>query len=489
MDKATYIFEFCAGKGKSFKDYDPGTMEIIDTLNETSTEQLKEAFLCGKSALNSWKKTTRHERIDLLKNYQSMIQKNEHALSTLISLETGKPLWESKQEVQAMHAKIDISIEAFQERCPSKPFTKGEIHHEIYHQALGVICIIGPFNFPAHLPNGHIVPALLAGNTIVFKPSELTPKVGIKLMSLLEEAGLPKGVVSLVQGGKLVGQTLCTLPFNGYFFTGSYETGNKIKKNCPENALLALEMGGNNALIVSTVDSEKAAAYTMLQSAFISAGQRCTCARRIILIESEQTQSILEWFIHLAKNLRVGHYSDTPEPFMGPLANPQLKETIQEHLILLKRYNAEILLEPKFLDEPNGYLSPIIIDISKLSHFLPDYELFAPLTHIMRVKTLDEAISVSNQSNYGLSASILSTDKTEFEKAKESLHVGLLNWNLPTTGASSKLPFGGVGKSGNFRPSAYYASDYCSYPMSSMQRKTLHYPDVLPPGLTDGRPY
>ncbi len=425
------------------------------------------------------------ERIAILKEYKEEVSLHKDELATLIAKEMGKPLWEATGEVLAMLNKIDISIEAYDARSGTKILSEGGRVQALRHKPHGVIGVLGPFNFPAHLPNGHIAPALLAGNSVIFKPSELTPKVGEEIVRLWEKTSLPKGALQLLQGGKEVGQQLATHPdISGLFFTGSYRTGVFLSEEFgahPEK-ILALEMGGNNPLVVKKISNPTAAAYITIQSAFLTSGQRCTCARRLIVVEGKESASFIEELLRLTRNLRVGPYTDNPEPFMGPVISLQAAENLLQNQNDLLSLGGKALIEMKQLKKGRSLLSPGIIDMTEAKK-ANDEEFFGPLLQLYRVKDLTSAIKMANDTKYGLAAGILSEERSDFETFFKEIQAGLINWNVPTTGASSSLPFGGVGCSGNHRPSAYYAADYCAYPVASTESEKLSLPKTLTPGI------
>lgn len=444
--------------------------------------EINQKVAISLSVFQKWSHSPLEQRISYAKKYQEILDINKEALSLSISKETGKPLWDSRTEVAACIGKVTLSIESYYERTGTKIKDHPSGKSVTRHHPQGVVAVFGPYNFPAHLPGGHIIPALLAGNTVIFKPSELTPSVGEQLFNFWKETGLPEGVLQLIQGGPETGKILSNHPdINGIFFTGSWKTGKILSEQCGSRPqiLLALEMGGNNPLIVSKVSDLKAAAYITIQSAFISSGQRCTCARRLIVVGENHT--FLETLLQMTATLRTGYYTEDPQPFMGPVINRKAALEIlqkQENLISL----GGVPLKQMILKE-EAMLSPGIIDVTAVKE-LPDEEIFGPLLQVIRVKNLEEAIQVANHTKYGLAAGILTDQKEEYENVLAQAKAGIVNWNTSLTGASSAAPFGGIGRSGNHRPSAYYAADYCSYPVASLENEHLSIPKTLPPGIT-----
>ncbi len=420
------------------------------------------------------------ERIEHLNRYGERLKENKETLALAISKETGKPLWESRTEVDAMIGKIPISIESYLERCYTKESTQGTYKLFTEFRPHGVVAVFGPFNFPGHLPNGHIVPALLAGNTVIFKPSEWTPHVGELIKQYLQ---LPDDVFQLVQGGPEVGKALAESPHvKGIFFTGSSTVGELLKSQYP-NKILALEMGGNNPLVISKISDVKAAAYLTIQSAFLTAGQRCSAARRLILTDECPKDAFIEELINQIDKLKIGAFDDPVEPFMGPVIHLKAAENLLKAQRDLISQGADVIYPMRQLREGLAFVTPAVIDVTHIQS-PQDVEHFGPFLQVYQTDTLEHAIEIANNTAYGLTAGLFSDSEAEWKQFYSSIKAGIINWNTPLTGASSKAPFGGLGKSGNFRPSAYLAADYCSYPIASMQKQTLEMPTNLTPGIS-----
>lgn len=473
------------GHGPLLQSINPATEEMVWQGLTADENDVNLAIESARSAYPEWFESGIETRIAFLRKYKQILEAEKNSLATTISLENGKPLWESFGEVNAMIGKVDISIDAYVHRCP-EIFKEDKQRQMITrHHPHGVIAVFGPFNFPGHLPNGHIIPALLAGNTIVFKPSELTPLVAEKMIKIWEQVSLPKGVINLIQGGPDTGRMLAGHPdIDGLFFTGSWNTGSLLTQlfSKKPGKILALEMGGNNPLIVSTVTDLQACAYTTIQSAYLSSGQRCTCARRLIVPSGSLGDAFLSELIKMIGHLKIGPHTSRPEPFMGPVISINAAEKLLSAQENLKSQGGICLVEMKQCEPKSAFLSPGLIDVTQVKN-RSDEELFGPILQLIRVDSFEKAIKEAANTEYGLTAGLLSDSKDEFEQLAKSLKAGLLCWNTPTTNASSALPFGGTGKSGNFRPTAYYAADYCAYPMTFMESQSLKLPENLAPGI------
>lgn len=475
-----------AGAGATFVSIDPAKNQPVWRGEAASAAQVDDAFRAARSAFYLWAELSFDERAALVRNFAAKLTEHKEAMAFCIASETGKPLWESRTEVAAMIAKIDISIRAYQERTGERenPMPQGRAF--IRHKPHGVVAVFGPYNFPGHLPNGHIVPALLAGNTVIFKPSELTPKVAELTVQLWQQAGIPSGVLNLLQGEVDTGKAVAAHPeLDGLFFTGSSRTGHFLHQQFAgrPDKILALEMGGNNPLLVAEVSHIDATVHDIIQSAFLSAGQRCTCARRLYLPAGSLGDAILQRLLDVTARLQVGLYDADPQPFIGAMISNKAALgmlAVQQQLVAL---GAVSLLPMRLLTPETGLLTPGIVECSAVGD-LPDEEHFGPLLKVFRYQDFDAAIDAANQTHYGLSAGLLCDNEALYQRFFRRIRAGIVNWNRPITGASSAAPFGGIGGSGNHRPSAYYAADYCAYPVASVELAQSELPAQLSPGLT-----
>lgn len=477
-----------------FISENPATQTPLWEGFESQPADIKQAITSGLKAAAYWATTSLEARKALLKRYAQTLQERLDFLSQQLAEEHGKPLWEAKTELQSTIQKVSISIEAYNHRCAEVITTQANLRSATRFKPHGLLAVLGPFNFPWHLPNGHIVPALLAGNAVIFKPSELAPRIAEHMLTCWQDAGLPKSVLQVIQGGQETGKILIEQPeLAGLLFTGSASVGQMIHKiyaDRPEK-ILALEMGGNNPLIIHDVSNLEAAAYHILISAFITSGQRCTCARRLILIDSPQNRTLLQHLIKQTEQIRIGPYDQQPQPFMGPLISAQAAQKLKKAYQALISKGAQALLDHNNLflkkngPETNAWLYPVILDVTPIPiQKRPDQELFGPILQISWVKDLDTAITEANQTRYGLSAGIFSENPKIYERFFQEIRAGIVNWNRPLTGASSNAPFGGIGHSGNHRPSAYFAADYCAYPVASQEETHLAMPETRLPGFS-----
>lgn len=473
-----------ASLGEPFTSTNPADGSIIWRGTMATPLEITAACCAARCALSKWSNTRFESRVTIIENFAKRIEARRQELKILIAKESGKPLWEAATEVSAVIGKITLSVQAYKARTAEKEFSSPDARSFLRYKPHGVVAVLGPFNFPAHLSNGHIVPALLAGNTIVYKPSEHTPAVAELVLECWHDSGIPRGVINAVQGGVSSAKMLLQEDIQGVYFTGSYKTGLQINQQFSDRPeiILALEMGGNNPLIVDSIENISAAVYHTLLSAFITAGQRCTCARRIIIPDNPLGDAFLMLLIKTTQSLRVGAYTNQPEPFIGPvISQAHARSHLKAQASLIKA-GGHAWLSMSHLADNTGLLSPGIIDMSAVKN-PPDEEIFAPLTQIYRYRDFQEALTLANQTRYGLAASLLSDKKENYEEFYKTIRAGLINWNRPTTGAASHLPFGGIGRSGNHRPSGYFAADYCAYPTASLVDSQLSIPDPSLPGI------
>lgn len=474
------------GQGPMFQSIDPATNQVIWQGQGADAQQVDTAVHAARQAFYLWANRPLAERIAIVEAFAAQLQQHSDEMARCIALDTGKSYWESKTEVAAMVGKIAISVRAHAERTGTVENSMPGARAFIRHKPHGVVAVFGPYNFPGHLPNGHIVPALIAGNTVLFKPSELTPKVAEYTLQLWQQAGLPAGVINLLQGEIATGKAIAAHPgIDGLFFTGSSNTGHYLHQQFAgqPGKILALEMGGNNPLIINNVANIKAAVHDIIQSAFISSGQRCTCARRLFIKRDANGDAILAALVSATKAIKVGMPFADEQPFYASMISAKAAAGMVKAQAEIQALGGVSLVELTQLDANLGFVTPGIIDVTD-ARPLPDEEHFGPLLKVYRYDDFDAAIAEANNTRFGLSAGLLADNAADYEHFFSRIRAGIVNWNKPITGASSAAPFGGIGASGNHRASAYYATDYCAYPVSSVEAEQVSLPAALSPGLT-----
>lgn len=461
------------GRGEVFASTDPARGETVWSGAAADALDAEDALRAAHGAFPAWAATALEERIALARAYGERLKARAEDIARDIARETGKPLWEARAEVAGMVSKVEVSIRAQAERAGSRAAEAAFGRSVLRHRPHGVMAVLGPFNFPGHLPNGHIVPALLAGDTVVFKPSEETPLTGANLARAWQEAGLPGGVLNLVQGGRDTGAALIAGKIDGLLFTGSAAAGAHFRRafvDRPE-VILALELGGNNPLIAWDGDPA-AAASVIAQSAFFTAGQRCSCARRLVLPRGPRGDAILEALLALVARLTIGEWDSQEPRFMGSLISVAAADRVRAAVAALVARGARVLFAGTL---PAGlspaFVAPTLLDVTEVD--VADEEIFGPVLQVIRVDDFETAIARANDTAYGLAAGLITEDDALWEIFLDRARAGVVNRNRPTTGAAATLPFGGLGASGNHRPSAYYAADYCAYPVASFEADRL----------------
>ncbi len=425
----------------------------------------------ARRAWPAWAAQPLTTRMELVRRFANEVRKASDKLAELIARETGKPLWESRSEVEAVINKVEISITAYADRTGQKRLDSAlQGTAAVRHKPHGVMVVLGPYNFPAHLPNGHIIPALIAGNVVIFKPSEKTPAVGQLLMECFYKAGISSTVAQFFVGGPEEGKALVAhRGIDGVLFTGSAQAGIAINKKLANNPgkIIALEMGGNNPIVVIDTPKINDAVNLIIQSAFTSAGQRCTAARRLIIKES-MYDPIIDELKTLVSRIIVDEPFADPAPFMGPVIDNAAAEQLVESFLYFLSNGGKAIRHMTRPKDDLPFLSPAIIDTTNMTD-RPDVELFGPLLQVIKVKDFDQAIIEANRTRFGLAASLIGGTPQDYNRFWANARAGIVNWNRPTNGASSNAPFGGLGLSGNHRPAAYYAADYCAYPVASSE--------------------
>lgn len=491
-----YIGDFISGafvpvtkaEGK-IKDLSPCDLQDVVIEVPYNNDHVDRACMAARKAYLPWARRSMDDRKKCLLKLKEVFEAHAAEMAEVIARDTGKPLWEAKTEAAALAQKIDITVNysiklVAEEHLPNAlPGVEGVTRYK----PRGVMAVVGPFNFPAHLPNGHIIPSLLMGNTVVFKPSEQTPAVGQLYAKMFERAEFPPGVFNMVQGvGETGRKMVLHEEVDGILFTGSFEVGHKIRLETLTHywKILALEMGGKNATVIwDDADLDKAV-YETLIGAFMTSGQRCACTSRVLVHEKIADQ-FTERFYQAAKKLTIGHWSENP--FMGPLINEGAVEKYLRFQEIAKRENCESLMRGKVLDlkHKGHYVTPSINLVNKFdpNAIYQKSEIFGPNVAIYRTSDFDETLNIVNSTGYGLVAALFTKNKELYERALLEAKVGLLNWNRTTNGASSKLPFGGMLKSGNDRPSAHFAIQYCAVPVASLEDPTPFDAGKILPGM------
>lgn len=495
----------------------PADLSQLLGVHRVAASQVDRAVESASRALPAWSARPLEERVAVVRAIGATVKKHEEALAHAIAIGMGKPLWEARTEVAAVVAKAQVTadeglawVRGFVPPGMAPAAAGQELTTpaaECRFRPLGVLAVIGPFNFPVHLPNGHVLPALACGNTVVMKPSEVAPNVGELYARILVEAGVPPGVFNLVQGRGREGSALAGhTHVDGVLFTGSWDVGLSLERqNLGHTRLLALEMGGKNAgLVLEDADEDKAL-WDLCFSAFVSAGQRCTATSRAIVVgPPARADAFARRAAALARTLAVGHPLD--DVFMGPLASEAALHKFEQGCTsareggrlsssavpVSERRAPRAEIEEVLRSEraaPKGltgcYATPSVHRVhARAGTPYERDELFGPDLAVFHAGSLEEAIALANDTDYGLAASVHTRDPSRFEVALRGLRCGVVNLNAPTVGASGRLPFGGLKRSGNHRPAGLFSSLYCASPVAVLRGAPTLEGQALSPGVT-----
>lgn len=472
-----------SGNGELFTSTNPSTGQDIASITGASPHQVGEAVVAARGAAQAWSVSTASQRRESLEGFADAMRGDAgEQLARLIAQEVGKPLWEARTEVAAVAGKVAASIEASEIRASDiqKTLPTGELITRFV--PVGVLAVIGPFNFPAHMPNGHIVPGLLAGNTVVFKPSPLTPVSSGFYASKLAEF-VPAGVVNLLHGGVDVAEALIDQAIDGVCFTGSREAGVSIHRALagrPE-VQLALEMGGVNPLLVSSYEELDVAVSIAINSAFILAGQRCNCARRL-LVKRSIADEFLDRLAEVVQSIVIGDALDEVNPpFMGPVITSLARDRVLEAQQRLLDMGGKVILAAERRTGPGSFMTPGLVDVS--GRPFEEEEVFGPFLQVEVIEDVDDGVARLAGARYGLAAGIISTERADYERFASGVQAGLLSWNQQLTGASALAPFGGLRLSGNHHPAGLLSVDYVCDGVSLTEVPNPKLPASPIPGL------
>jgi len=436
--------------------------DVFFSWNEEPKLKLNSIALKGKQAGEKWSQVPLVKRIEKLKPIKSLIKKNIKSWGQIIARETGKPLWESEGEVKTLLSKVDFTLKEAVKRIETQRTNQGQIRFK----SRGLCLVIGPFNFPLHLPFGQILPALLAGNAVIFKPSEKTPASAQALSLAFDELGLESGLYQMLQGGAKLSAKLCKNPFvDAVFFTGSFKVGQKIKESLIKNPhkFLALEMGGYNSALVWEDADLDLAVRECLKACFWTTGQRCSSCSQILL-HPEIASRFIKKFVSEAQKIKPDHWSKNP--IMGSLIDESALKNFFKVQKQAQKEGAQVLLKGERLFKDKGYyVSPGIYKMKfhKNSKLGKD-ETFTPQVILYETSHLEEALERIHHSGFGLALSVFSQKAKGF--IARHAKAGLIYYNLGSIGASVQFPFGGYGKSGNDRPAGAFAIDSCVVPIA-----------------------
>ena len=465
--------------------FDPARPSVEVARVRVDAGAVDAAVRAARAAFPAWSAHSMDDRAALLQAWSATCARHAERIAVAIMRETGKVIAEARQEAALLSDKVAVTLE---ERVRARvtgyefPANATRVNRCTY-RPFGVMAVIGPFNFPAHLPNGHWVPALLAGNTVVFKPSEKAPGVGALMAELMAESGMPADVFNLVQGrGDAAAALVEHADVDGVLFTGSWPVGRRIMERNLDRPgrMVALEMGGSNPAIVMDDADLKQAVIECVRCAFITTGQRCTCTRRVV-VHRAVAERFIAAFVECARTLTVGAGDAEPAPFMGPLVSREAREAALAFQAECAARGERVLLESRAPTGDGWFVTPGVVQAKRFER-ATDREVFGPVVRIAVAEDLQDAIVQANATDFGLAASIFTQSEANVAAAMAGLRAGCINVNCGTAGASGKLPFGGLGRSGNLRPAGAAMIDACAYPVATMAERGSA--ATVAPGMT-----
>lgn len=453
---------FIAGKwrdshsGETFASTNPArTSEIIGYFQKSTVADLEEAITAARTAQPAWAATPPPVRGEILLRTALLLQQHQEELATLMTREMGKVLKETRGDVQTA---IDVAkyVAGDGRRAEGETIPSGlpNKFNMTIRQPLGIVGIITPWNFPMAIPAWKTFPALLAGNAVILKPASDTPLLALKLAEILQQAGLPDGVLNVITGpGGTLGDALASHKLvNMISLTGSTEVGRHVAEICGRDLRrCTLELGGKNAVLVLEDADLDLAAESVAWGGFGTTGQRCTATSRVIVHTAVQ-QAFTDRLIAAAEKLRIGDGLDSAID-MGPLVNKGRVKAVHEYTQIGQQEGAKLLIGGSPLNDGDysdgAFYRPTIFTNVQPTMRIAYEEVFGPFVSILPVSSYEEAVQVANSTEYGLSTSVFTNDARITFRAMRDIVSGLLYFNAPTTGAEIQMPFGGMKASGN----------------------------------------
>ncbi|HSU50492.1 MAG TPA: aldehyde dehydrogenase family protein [Segetibacter sp.] len=426
----------------------PATEEIIKEVIEDTGQSLVKKFGLLQSNQLEWQQVTLSERVNVLKKFIDLLEENTEKLADTLTSEVGKPLQQSRNEISSAQKRIKWLAENAEKYLSPEIMTFEEgMEERIVYEPLGVICNISAWNYPYLVGVNVFVPALLAGNAVMYKPSEYATLTGLEIEKLLKEAGVPENVFHIAIGAKQVGELLLDLPFDGYFFTGSYKTGKYIYERVAHKMVVCqCELGGKDPLYVAddVVDIKSVAASTA-DGAFYNNGQSC-CAVERIYVHEKVYDNYIEEFIKEVKSWKVG-LPTTEGIYIGPLSRKEQLEMLKQQVADASKQGATIVTGGSRIDRQGYYFEPTVLTNVNHNMKVMKDESFGPIIGIMKVKNDEEAIQLMQDSEYGLTASVYSSNKSRAENILQKINSGTGYWNCCDR-LSPALPWSGRRHSG-----------------------------------------
>lgn len=430
------------------KIVNPATGEPLQSIDEDTPDSVAEKFDQARRAQRQWRNSDLARRKEALGAFSKLIESEQAELAKTLTLEVGKPITQSHNELNAFRKRIEFFAEHFEAELEAEVVARApDLEEMIAHEPLGVIGNISAWNYPFFVGGNVILPALLTGNAVLYKPSELATLTGLGIVRLLHQAGIPEGALSAVVGGPEVGKLLCDQALNALFFTGSVATGRAVARAAAERLIpVGLELGGKDpAYAASDVDVAKAAA-ALADGAFYNTGQSC-CAVERIYVHQSIFDSFLEAFVAEVRKLKLGDPLDAATT-LGPLARGEAQLVhLEQQVSDARSKGARVLTGGKRADRPGFFFEPtVLVDVDHSMQVMRD-ETFGPVIGLMPVPSDETALELMNDTDYGLTAAVYTNDAARAQRLLAELEVGSAYWNCCDR-VSPALPWSGRRNSG-----------------------------------------
>ena len=446
--KNQFLFAIRKTQMKSLSVINPANEEIITELNVDTQQSLQKKLESLKAAQSGWYKVPLQQRTEVIQKFSELLEKNMEHLAAVLTSEVGKPLQQSRNEINGARARIKWLTENAEKYLSDEIMGYGDgMEEKISYEPLGVVCNISAWNYPYLVGVNVFIPALLAGNAVMYKPSEHATLTGLQIEKLLKQAGVPENIFLVAIGAGSVGDLLLELPFDGYFFTGSYKTGQHIyEKVAPKMVPCQCELGGKDPLYVADdVQDIKTVAAATADGAFYNNGQSCCSVERIYVHEKVYDQYIDE-FAKEVQSWKIGSPTDEGI-YIGPLSRKEQLTVLENQVNDATSKGAKILTGGKKINSKGNFFEPtVLLNVAHDMSVMRD-ESFGPVIGIMKVNNDDEAIELMKDTEYGLTASVYSADKNRAENILQQINAGTGYWNCCDR-VSAALPWSGRKHSG-----------------------------------------
>ena len=425
----------------------PADGSLLRELAEDDPRAVAAKYARARAAQPAWAALALTERLAAIRRFKEAIEKRKDELGRTLTRETGKPITQSRNELNALAGRLDFFLDKTQASLAPETVLEGpELREQITHEPLGVVANVSAWNYPYFVGSNVFAPALLAGNAVLYKPSEFASLTGLAIGEMMRAAGVPEDVFAVVVGAGAAGAALAAQPVDGVFFTGSYATGARIAAACaPRMVKLQLELGGKDPVYVCEDARVDFAAESLADGAMYNAGQSC-CAVERIYVQERIHDRFVEAFVETAKGYKCGDPTDE-QTYLGPLARAPQLEVLERQVADALAGGAKLLAGGKRIVRPgNWFEASVLADVNHAMALMRE-ESFGPLIGIQKVSGDEEAVRLMNDSEYGLTAGVYTPDEARARRILAQVRAGSAYWNCCDR-VSPRLPWSGVGHSG-----------------------------------------